>query len=72
MKAVYASEDQYLDIARSRMLMVVDIAQTFPKEEIRTTFVAKEHYIIDKKVIVRPMPKFFSAEYYWIVIWLLS
>lgn len=53
MKATFASEDKYIDVARSHVLMSVDIAQFYPpgSEAIRatedTSFV-KIYYVVNK------------------------
>ena len=43
--------------------MSMDDITLFSDRERSQVFVSKEHVIIDKPVIVRPMPKFFSAVY---------
>ncbi|MBW2369742.1 MAG: EthD domain-containing protein [Deltaproteobacteria bacterium] len=56
------SEEEAAEAAEIDAMSMDDI-DLFVDKTISQTFVAKEHFIIDKKVIVRPMPKFFSAVY---------
>ncbi len=41
----------------------LDDIDYFSDKAASQAFAAKEHFIIDKPVITRPMPRFFSAEY---------
>jgi hypothetical protein len=43
--------------------MSMDDIDYFSDKAASQAFAAKEHFIIDKPVITRPMPRFFSAEY---------
>jgi hypothetical protein len=53
------SADEYAEV----VAMSMDDIDLFTDKKRSQLFVSKEYYIIDKPVIVRPMPKFFSAVY---------
>jgi hypothetical protein len=52
-------EDEMAEV----VAMSMDDIELFTDKTRSQLFVSKEHYVIDKPVIVRPMPTFFSAVY---------